>query len=84
MQRVINWPTTVGRHNFLTAYMIAGLIYSLPMLLEIRFAPQFSYWFYGYWIELFDQQIRFGGYRPVVFMGHGLVTAFFLMKEAKS
>ncbi len=71
--------TRDARHNFLTSYMIAGLIYSVPILLEVRLAPQFSYWFYGYFPELFTQQIRFGGYRPVVFMGHGLAVAFFLM-----
>lgn len=76
--------TRQARRNFLIAYMTAGLIYSIPMLLEIRLAPQFSYWVYGYFVELFGQQLRFGGYRPVVFMGHGLTVAFFLMITALS
>lgn len=71
--------TREARHNFLTAYMFAGLVYSIPVLLEIRLAPQFSYWVYGYYTELFGQQIRFGGFRPVVFMGHGLTVAFFML-----
>ena len=29
-----------------------------------------------------DQQIRDGGFRPVVFLGHGLVVAFFAMTTA--
>ncbi len=71
--------TREARHNLLTAYMIAGLIYSVPILLEVRLAPQFSYWVYGFFPELFAQQLRFGGFRPVVFMGHGLTVAFFTM-----
>ncbi len=71
--------TREARHNLLKAYMIAGLIYSIPILLEVRLAPQFSYWVYGFFPQLFGQQIRFGGFRPVVFMGHGLTLAFFTM-----
>ncbi len=67
-----------SRRNFLTAYMIAGLVYSIPVLLEVRLAPQFSYWVYGYYTQLFGQQLRFDGFRPVVFMGHGLTVAFFM------
>jgi hypothetical protein len=76
--------TRQARHNFLTAYMIAGLIYSIPILLEVRLAPQLNYWVYGFFPELFAQQIRFGGFRPVVFMGHGLTVAFFLMTTVLS
>lgn len=71
--------TRQARRAFLTAYMTAGLIYSLPILLEVRVSPQINNWVYGYFPELFVQQIRFGGYRPMVFMGHGLVVAFFTL-----
>ncbi|WP_159086888.1 hypothetical protein [Loktanella sp. Alg231-35] len=66
-----------ARKNFLTIYMIAGLIYSVPMLLEVRLSPQINLWVYGFLPELFGQQIRFDGFRPVVFMRHGLNVAFF-------
>ncbi|WP_342069652.1 hypothetical protein [Yoonia algicola] len=72
--------THQARFNFLTAYMIAGLIYSIPMLLEVRLSPQIGNWVYGFYSfgeERFLQQMRLGGFRPVVFMGHGLSTAFF-------
>ncbi len=65
------------RKNFLTIYVIAALIYSVPMLLEVRLSPQINRWVYGFLPELFGQQIRFDGFRPVVFMGHGLTVAFF-------
>ncbi len=59
--------------------VIAGLLYSIPILFEIRFSPQLHYWFYGYFPRDFSQQVRDGGFRPTVFMGHGLSVAFFAM-----
>jgi len=56
---------------------VAGLIYSIPMLYEIRMSPQLHDLFYGYLPSGFGQQKRGGGFRPVVFMGHGLWVAFF-------
>ncbi len=57
--------------------VIAGLLYSLPMLFEIRMSPQLHSWTYGFFPHSFEQQIRYGGYRPVVYMGHGLLVAMF-------
>src|SRR5262245_5076305 len=58
---------------------IAGLAYSLPMLFEVRMSPQLHTWIYGYFPHSFGQQMREGGFRPVVFLGHGLTVAFFIM-----
>lgn len=58
---------------------LAGLVYSLPMLIEIRLSPQLHEWIYGYFPHSFGQQMRDGGFRPVVFLGHGLRVAFFTM-----
>jgi len=71
--------TQQARKSFLTATMVAMLLYSVLMLIEIRLSPQLSTWLYGIGPEVFAQQIRFGGFRPVVFMGHGLVVAFFTL-----
>jgi hypothetical protein len=57
--------------------VIAGLIYSLLVLIEIRLSPQLHTWIYGFFPHVFNQQVRFGGYRPVAFMGHGLLVAIF-------
>jgi len=57
--------------------VVAGLLYSIPMLFEIRMSPQLHTWIYGYFPHSFAQQARDGGFRPVVFMGHGLWVAFF-------
>jgi len=56
----------------------AGLIYSIPILYEIRMSPQLHTLFYGYFPHSFAQQARGGGFRSVVFMGHGLAVAFFV------
>lgn len=62
--------------DILRVLVVAGLVYSLPMLLEIRLSPQLHTWIYGYFPHMFAQQIRDGGFRPVVFLGHGLLVAF--------
>jgi hypothetical protein len=56
----------------------AALIYSLPMLFEIRMSPQLHRWVYGYHPSQFVQQMRAGGFRPVVFVEHGLALALFV------
>jgi hypothetical protein len=82
-------PFFLGRQFFrnpkdliqcLEVFAVAGLIYSVPMLFEIRFSPQLHQWFYGYTPSDFIQEMREGGgFRPMVFMGHGLVACFFFM-----
>ena len=58
--------------------VIAGLAYSIPVLFEIRMSPQLHTWVYGFFPHSFAQQIRFDGFRAVVFMGHGLLVSTFL------
>lgn len=57
----------------------AGLLYSLPMLVEARLSPQVNIWVYGFFQHDFGQTWRFGGYRPMVFLPHGLWLAFFVL-----
>lgn len=63
--------------ELLVALVIAGLIYAPLMLFEIRFSPQLHTMVYGFFQHDFVQAIRAGGYRPFVFMQHGLWVAFF-------
>ncbi len=71
--------TKQAQRELLLAFVLGGLAYSIPMLLEIRLSPQLNIWVYGFFPHSFLQQIRFGGFRPVVFLGHGLLVAFFAM-----
>ncbi|MFU8777549.1 MAG: hypothetical protein ACNA7M_07745 [Roseovarius sp.] len=69
--------TPQGLRELVMALMLGGLIYSLPMLLEVRLSPQLNIWIYGYFQHSFEQMMRAGGFRPIVFMYHGLWVAFF-------
>lgn len=55
----------------------AAIAYSILMMVEIRLSPQLHNWIYGFFPHFFDQQMRGGGFRPVVFLGHGLLVATF-------
>ncbi|HEX9298371.1 MAG TPA: hypothetical protein VF881_21185 [Polyangiaceae bacterium] len=65
--------------DLLAGFAIAGLIYIPFTLVEMRMSPQFHYWVYGYHQHSFLQTMRWGGYRPMVFMSHGLALARFLV-----
>lgn len=71
--------TERAQREILVALMVAGLAYSIPMLVEIRLSPQLNVWIYGFFQHGFDQMIRYGGYRPIVFLEHGLWVAFFAL-----
>ena len=66
----------------LRIFCVAGLIYTLPTLFEIRMSPQLSRWTYGFLAQPFAMTMRDGGFRPVVFLQHGLWLAIFLATVA--
>lgn len=66
-----------GMRAIITALVAAGLAYSVPMIVEAVMSPQMNVWVYGFFQHDFFQTIRYGGYRPVVFLPHGLWVAFF-------
>ena len=61
----------------LTTIVVASLLYSPLQFIELRLSPQMNYWVYGFQQHSFLQTIRAGGYRPMVFMAHGLAVALF-------
>jgi hypothetical protein len=71
--------TDQAMRAILVALVMAGLVYSLPMMWEARMSPQLNLQIYGFFQHDFSQAIRFGGFRPFVFMPHGLWVAFFAM-----
>ena len=64
-------------------YMVvvgAALIYSLLAIVEMWMSPQMHNWVYGFIQHSFIQTRRSGGgWRPMVFMGHGLALAVFFV-----
>ncbi|UWR23511.1 hypothetical protein [Sulfitobacter sp. S190] len=69
--------TEEGLRDVLVVLMLAGCAYSVLALIEIRFSPQMNVWTYGFFQHSFAQTIRGGGYRPIVFLPHGLWLALF-------
>lgn len=66
-------------HQKLFAYFaLAAFLYSFLALYEIRMSPQLHQQLYGYFPHSWIQQKRGGGFRAIVFMGHGLLVAMFL------
>src|SRR5215217_5414300 len=61
---------------------VGGLIYMPLTWAEMRFSPQFHKWVYGYHQHSFAQTIRSGGYRPMVFMQHGIACAMWMTAAA--
>jgi len=64
--------------GLLVAIIISALAYSVPILWEVRMSPQLHAQLYGFFPHDFSQQMRAGGFRAVVFLGHGLVVAIFI------
>ena len=58
--------------------VISCLLYSVLILFEIRMSPQLHSWLYGFFPHSFGQTKRMGGFRAVVFLGHGLLVAIFI------
>lgn len=56
------------------AVFIGGLIYIPFCLWEMRMSPQLHKTVYGYHAAPFHTVWRFGGYRPAVFMQHGIMV----------
>ena len=72
--------TPEAQKTVLIALVAAGFAYSLLALFEVRMSPQFNRWVYGYFPHSWNQHVRGDGFRPVVFLAHGLwVSIFFTM-----
>jgi hypothetical protein len=56
----------------------AGIVYTPFLAIEMKMSPQLNLWVYGFHQSDFIQTIRGGGYRPKVFMRHGLNVGFFM------
>ena len=65
--------------HLLWALMVAGVAYAFPMLIEVRLSPQINIWVYGFFQHSFEQMMRGDGFRPIVFLSHGIWAAMFAM-----
>lgn len=89
MNQAVSWgmPYMIGRLYFsdleglrelAMGVFIGGLVYTPLVLLEARLSPQLHLWVYGFHQHSFGQTKRGGGWRPMVFMQHGLAVAMFM------
>ncbi|SHF71318.1 hypothetical protein SAMN05444273_11054 [Litoreibacter ascidiaceicola] len=59
---------------------VAGALYAFLALYEVRMSPQLNNMLYGFFPHSFLQHIRGDGFRPIVFLNHGLwLSIFFAM-----
>lgn len=90
LDRFVAWgmPYFVGRiylnnakglRELSTGIFIGGLIYVPLCLFESRMSPQLHNLVYGYHAHSFAQTQRLGGWRPTVFMQHGLEVGMWMM-----
>lgn len=78
---LVGWQylaSTKTHEEILKVFVVAGVAYSLLVLFEWRMSPQLHHWVYGYFPSSFAQAMRGGGFRPVVFLNHGLPLAFLM------
>jgi len=59
----------------LVTIVVVGAVYSLLTLWEGRMSPQLHRQLYGFHADEFHHVMRWGGYRPAVFMNNGLAVA---------
>ena len=69
----------IGLRDLSISIVKAGLLYTPLCLYEVRMSPQLHSMVYGYFPHSFGQTIRLGGWRPQVFMQHGLMVGLFMM-----
>ncbi|MEM8756810.1 MAG: O-antigen ligase domain-containing protein [Planctomycetota bacterium] len=89
LNRTVLWglPYFIGRLHFerpgelrdlAVAMIVCGLLYVPLCLYEVRMSPQLHNTIYGFMQHDFRQHIRAGGWRPMVFMNHGLQVSLWL------
>lgn len=67
-----------GHALVLRVLCIAAIGYAFLALFEVRMSPQLNNWVYGFFPHSWAQHIRGGGFRPLIFLSHGLLLGIFL------
>jgi O-antigen ligase len=71
-----------GSRRLAEAIFLGGLIYVPLCLWEIRMSPQLHGDVFGFHQHSFEQTRRGGGFRPTVFMHHGLMVALWMVSAS--
>lgn len=67
-----------GLRTLALGLVIGGLIYIPLCWFEIAFGPNLHLWLYGFYPSPVGYELRFGGWRPIVFMLHGLMVGLWM------
>ncbi|MEM6472645.1 MAG: O-antigen ligase domain-containing protein [Planctomycetota bacterium] len=89
VHQTITWglPYLIGRVVYrkasdlvplVSSILFCGVLYVPLCLWEVRMSPQLHASLYGFHQHSFAQTIRFGGWRPTVFMQHGLQVSLWM------
>lgn len=93
LNQIVTWgiPYLLGRiylnnlsglRKLAVGIFIGGLIYVPLCLYEVRMSPQLHRMVYGFFQHSFAQTVRYGGWRPTVFMKHGTEVGLWMMAAA--
>lgn len=90
LRKIFEWgiPYLIGKTYFsdreglreLAKWIVLGGVVYIPFCLwEMRMAPTLNEHLYGFRNDRFGTTYRFGGYRPTVFLQHGIALGFWMM-----
>ena len=71
-----------GQRLLLLCAIAAAVVYAFPALFEVRMSPRLNKIIYGFFSHSWIQHIRGGGFRPLVFLDHGLWLGIFFTSTA--
>lgn len=67
-----------GQRLLLIGVFLGGMVYAPLVLFEVRMSPQLNQWLYGFFAHSWIQHVRGDGFRPIVFLTHGLRVSIFM------
>ncbi len=67
-----------NQRQLMVVLVVAGTLYAFLALFEIRMSPQLNVWTYGFFPHTWIMHVRGDGFRPLVFLAHGLRLSLFL------
>jgi hypothetical protein len=74
----VYYGDAVGMRGLAVWIFIAGLIYIPFCLFEALMSPQLHFMTYGFYQHEFTQVVRLGGYRPMVYLQHGIAVGMMM------
>jgi hypothetical protein len=71
-----------GLRSLVMGFVFGAFLYVPLCLYEVKMSPQLHALVYGFFQHDFSQTIRYDGFRPMVFMQHGLAVSLYMTTAA--